>query len=134
MTTLAVIDAHALLWIVLDQRRRLGRNALRLLERVEQGHASLQVPTVALMEISEAAWKGRVTLEGGFDTWLDRTLSTGNYHVADLTLAIIRRADSLYAIPERGDRLIAATAAEMDLPLITRDPEIASVAGVEVIW
>jgi predicted nucleic acid-binding protein len=37
-------------------------------------------------------------------------------------------------IPERGDRLIAATALELDYPLITRDPEIAAAAGLELIW
>jgi predicted nucleic acid-binding protein len=30
--------------------------------------------------------------------------------------------------------LIAATAAVLDMPLITRDPEIAEVAGVELLW
>lgn len=42
--------------------------------------------------------------------------------------------EALYAIPGRGDRLIAATAAELDGPLITRDPEIARVAAVDLIW
>jgi predicted nucleic acid-binding protein len=46
----------------------------------------------------------------------------------------VLRAQALYSIPERGDRLIAATAAHMDLPLITRDPEIARAAGVELHW
>ena len=49
-------------------------------------------------------------------------------------IAIVLRAHTLYAIPERGDRLIAATAAELDCPLITRDPEIARAAGVDLIW
>lgn len=30
--------------------------------------------------------------------------------------------------------MIPATAAELDLPLITRDPEIAAAAGVDVLW
>jgi predicted nucleic acid-binding protein len=47
---------------------------------------------------------------------------------------IVLRSQSLYSIPGRGDRLIAATAAHMDLPLITRDPEIAPAAGVELLW
>ena len=50
------------------------------------------------------------------------------------TTRIVRRAQLLYEIPERGDRLIAATAAELDLPLITRDNTIADAAGVDVIW
>lgn len=51
----------------------------------------------------------------------------------DLTAAIVLRAEALYDIRERGDRLIAATAAVLDVPLITRDPEIGR-AGVEVVW
>src|SRR6202035_2465704 len=42
------------------------------------------------------------------------------------------RRQRLYAIAERGDRLIAATAAVFDLPLITRDPDIAAAAWILV--
>ena len=42
-------------------------------------------------------------------------------------------AHELLAIPERADRLIAATARSLGLPLITRDQTIAA-AGVEVVW
>jgi predicted nucleic acid-binding protein len=40
----------------------------------------------------------------------------------------------LFEIPERGDRLIAATAAAHGLPLMTRDETIATCADVECIW
>lgn len=29
---------------------------------------------------------------------------------------------------------LAATASELGVPLITRDPEIANAAGVEILW
>jgi len=51
-----------------------------------------------------------------------------------LTAEIVYLAQRLYAILERGDRLIAATALALDLPLITRDPQIAAAAGVECLW
>ena len=60
--------------------------------------------------------------------------ASGNYHEAQLTAEIVYAAQRLYSIPERGDRLIAATAIVLDLPLITRDPEIQRAAGVECIW
>jgi predicted nucleic acid-binding protein len=41
----------------------------------------------------------------------------------------VARAHELFGIAERGDRLIAATAAVLDYPLITRDPEI--IAAIE---
>ncbi len=133
MIPLAVIDTHALVW-ALWQRKRLGRAALRLIDRVERGQASLYVPALALVEIGEAVQRGRLELDGGFDGWVSGLLSTGRYLIADLTAPIVRRAQTLYAIPERGDRLIAATAAELGVPLITRDPEIAASAGVELVW
>ncbi len=51
-----------------------------------------------------------------------------------VSLDVVLKAEELYAIQERGDRLIAATAAVLDLPLVTRDPRIADAAGVEVVW
>lgn len=134
MTSLAVVDTHALLWAATGQKKRVGRRALRLFERADRGEASLWVPTTVLVEVGEAVRKGVVRFEGGFDAWVEAMLSTGRYLAADLTVAIVRRAQELYSIPERGDRLIAATAAVMDLPLVTRDPKIAEAAGVDVIW
>jgi hypothetical protein len=46
----------------------------------------------------------------------------------------VRTAHNLFAIPERGDRLIAATAVALDVPLITRDPEMAACANVALLW
>jgi predicted nucleic acid-binding protein len=44
------------------------------------------------------------------------------------------RAQSLFAVRERGDRLMAATALTLDCPVITRDSAIARVPGLDVIW
>lgn len=134
MTSLAVIDTHALLWALTGQRRRLGRAARALIERADRGTAALYVPTIVLVEIGEAEGRGVIRLRGGFDAWLEGLLSSGRYHAADLTPGIVRRAQGRYAIPERSDRLIAATAVELDLPLVTRAPEIGAAAGVEVVW
>ena len=134
MTPAAVLDTHALIWIG-EGQRRLGRAARRLVARVDAGLARLVVPTVAIVEVSEGLWRGRIKIEAGFNAWLDELIAANDrYEIVDLNVAIVRRASELFAIPERGDRLIAATARELDLPLITRDPAIAKVAGVDVLW
>lgn len=132
--SVAVTDTHALIWAATGDLRRLGRAARRFFEQVEADRAALYVPTITLVEIGEALQRGRIQLPIGFEIWTRGLISTGRYHVADLTLAIAHQAQGLFAIPERGDRLIAATAVELGCPLITRDPEIARVAGLEVIW
>lgn len=132
--SLAVIDTHALLWAVTGQKKRIGRAAVRLIERADRGEAALYVPTISLVEVCEAERRGAIRLHAGFEAWVEGLFATGRFHPADLTTAIVLRSRTLFGIPERSDRLIAATAAELELPLITRDPAIATVAGVETIW
>jgi predicted nucleic acid-binding protein len=69
-----------------------------------------------------------------FEEWARAAFASGKYYEAQLTAEIVYVAQRLYAIAERGDRLIAATAVVLDLPLITRDREIGKAAGVQCLW
>lgn len=133
---LAVTDTHSLIWAASGNVRRLGRAAKRIFERAGEGRCSIYVPTTVLVELGEACHRGRITISTAvpFEEWARAAFASGNYHEAALTAEIVYIAQRLYTIGERGDRLIAATAVALDLPLITRDPEIGKAAGVECLW
>jgi len=131
---LAVTDSHGLIWYATGRKRKLGSKARRLFERADSAGAAVYIPSIALVEIAEASYRGVVHLSSGFATWCARLLSSPHFIAVDLGVEIVVKAEELYAIRERGDRLIAATAAVLDLPLVTRDPEIAKAAGVELLW
>lgn len=134
MSPIAVVDTHALLWYAMGRGRKLGRRARQLLTRADEGHAAVYIPAIALVEVLEAAHRGTVVLTDGPEAWVSGLTASGGFRVAALTTEIVLRSATLYSIPERGDRLIAATAVELDLPLITRDPAIAAVASVRQVW
>jgi PIN domain nuclease of toxin-antitoxin system len=134
MTALAVVDAHALLWAATGKPRLLGRAARKFFEAVEEGRAAAYVPTMALVEIGEASARGSITLTGGFERWTRGLVSSGKYHPVDLTVPIVLRAQSLCMIPERRDRLVAATALELNVPVISKDAAIAAAPGIQVVW
>jgi PIN domain nuclease of toxin-antitoxin system len=130
----AVADTHSLLWAIGGKREKLGRRARAMFDRADAGAGSVYVPTITLVEVGEAVYAGRVSLSRPFDRWVEALRASGHYLVADLSADVVIRAHDLYAIPERGDRLIAATAAVLEVPLMTRDPVIAKAAVVERLW
>ncbi|MGH7576128.1 MAG: PIN domain-containing protein [Longimicrobiales bacterium] len=118
---IAVSDTHALIWWITDQRRRLGRKANEFFDRVDAGLSVVCVPSISLVELDEAVADGDVTLPEPFPTFVLRLTATpSRYAIIDLTPEIVLRAHELLRIPERGDRLIAATASVLDYPLISR--------------
>lgn len=134
-TALAVTDTHSLLWWGdSGKHRKLGRRARAHFERADQEQAAIYVPTLVIAEISELVHIGRVELALPFGAWLDALERSTSYLIADLTADVVRRANDLFAITERGDRLIAATARSLDVPIMTRDENISSTAGIERLW
>jgi PIN domain nuclease of toxin-antitoxin system len=131
---LAVTDTHALIWAIDGNRKRLGKHARKMFDNADEAKCAIYIPALALAELGEACHKDRVTLALPFEEWARAAFGSGKYHEAALTAEIVYLAQRLYAILERDDRLIAATAVALDLPLITRDPQIAAAAGVECLW
>ena len=130
----AVADTHALLWALTGQTRKLGASARGHFARAERREAVVYVPTFVLIEIGELVERGRVTLPLPFDAWVNALDRSGSVIVHDLTLEVVFHANNLFAIPERCDRLIAASAVALGCPLITRDQAIAACAAVQQLW
>jgi PIN domain nuclease of toxin-antitoxin system len=132
---IAVIDTHALIWWLTGTMRRMGRRARAFVDLVDDGRAVACIPTVSLVELSEAIQSGGVSLGLPFRELVERLEAVpSRYIIVPLSPAIVSRAHDLFEIPERGDRLIAATACELGLPIVTRDPEIATAARLQIVW
>jgi PIN domain nuclease of toxin-antitoxin system len=128
---LYVTDTHALIWHAAGRARKLGRRARAAYAAAEEGRAAIYVPAVALVELLGRIRSGVLRPAMPVSDWLDALFGAGPYLFAPLTLEVIEAGETLHRIPERGDRLIVATALALGCPLITRD---SAIEGVEVIW
>ena len=129
-----VLDTHALIWALLD-RSRLSPAALAALETANRANSQVYVPTICLVEITYLLEKGRLPAE--VKARLMDVLDNPNSNLK--TAALDREvADHIgqiprNVVPDMPDRIIAATAVHLGLPLISRDQKIRT-ADLTTIW
>jgi PIN domain nuclease of toxin-antitoxin system len=130
----ATTDTHGLIWY-LQNDPRLGPNATQIFDECDQGMIVIYIPTICLVEIVYLQEKGRIPTN--LRTLLSSRLQAGTTgltlvpltaEVAD-AVARIPRAE----VPDMPDRIIAATALHLGLPLISRDRKI-QLSSVPTIW
>jgi len=129
-----VLDTHAVVWHLLDSPR-LSPKVLSLVEQAVRDGDPLYVSTISLLETVYLVEKRRLPEEA-----LDRLIQTLSRPDSDIVSVSFSMAIALAArqipreqVPDMPDRIVAATALHLGVPLITRDSTIQK-AGIETIW
>jgi PIN domain nuclease of toxin-antitoxin system len=129
-----VVDTHALVWYLLDSPR-LSATARGRIDRALEAGEFLYVPAICLVELTYLVEKGRLPA-------IARTRLTDLMDDSEsgLVLAPLDRgtADAVAridrdSVPDMPDRIIAATALNLHLPLVTRDRKIRA-ADLDTVW
>ena len=126
-----VVDTHALWWY-LRSPGRLTAAASAVFRLAETGNATIVVPAIAVAELYFLS----VKLSQPFNPseLLEALASVDGIELSDLGRAQLERLDQFPDIPEMHDRLIAAEAAALDAPVVTRDEVLSASPAVETIW
>lgn len=132
--TSVVADTHAVIWCLLDDPR-LSRAAGAALDGATTGDRKIYLPTMCIVEMTYLSEKGRIVEDAL--PMLERVLAAYDspFQVMELTLAVAKavRRIARKSVPDLPDRVIAATALALGLPLVTRDGKIRA-SGIETIW
>jgi predicted nucleic acid-binding protein len=96
----------------------------------DKGEATIIIPAVVLMEVMYLFEKNRIKI-GLLQT--EDLMESQNYQFEPLSIEILKTASEINDIAELHDRLIAATARHLDLPLITNDPVIMKSKFVQIL-
>ena len=130
-----VADTHSITWH-LARARRLSRRARKIFKSAEEGYVQVLIPSIVLVEAIFLMQRRRIAgaqVSKLFELSEDAEASIC---VVPLNMAVAQAVSDFgpVAIPDMPDRIIAATARALDVPLITVDPIITESELVEVIW
>jgi PIN domain nuclease of toxin-antitoxin system len=128
-----VLDTHATIWY-LEASPKLSATALTAIRAALSAGDPVYVSTVTIVELAYLVEKGRFPA-----TLLDQLLLELQRQNPELLVAPLdlRVAVQLRTVPstirDMPDRMIAATAVALGLPLATRDQQVCA-AGIPTIW
>ena len=133
--TAVVADTHTIIWYLRDAGR-LSENATIALDTAIQADSSIYVAAISLVEMTYLVERNRIPSEA-FDQLVD-TLNQPNSALEvvplDQAIALVLRNIDRATVPEMPDRIIAATASSLNLPLVTRDLRIQQLTTIQTIW
>lgn len=125
-----IVDTHAVIWYLLTSKK-LSKTA----EQVIDEAVTIGICSISLVEIIFLTEKGKIPqialqrLQAAFSD------PNCRWHVISLDAATALAITDIErdVIPEMPDRIIAATAKYLGVPLITRDTNIQA-SDVQTIW
>jgi PIN domain nuclease of toxin-antitoxin system len=129
-----VVDTHAAVWYLLNAQS-LSSNAQKAMDEAVQAGDPVYVSSISLVEVVYLVEKGKLPA-----VVLDRLTHAlsepdSGFVIAPVNLAVALAIlqISRETVPDMPDRIIAATAFHLSLPLVTRDSKIAK-TGITTIW
>jgi len=129
-----VADTHSAVWF-LSKDPQLSQPARQAMRDAVDAAEPIYVSAISLVELAYLVEKGRLPEQKIQDLLKEIRDPASNFELVPIDLAVtqtlrqIPRTD----VPDMPDRIIAATALHLSLPLVTRDNKIRA-ANLTTVW
>lgn len=130
-----VADTHTLIWYI-TKPNYLSTEAYAALENTSNEEYPIFLSSISMVEICYLTEKGRISpivLER-IKLAMSQKDSVIEVIPLDYKIALTIQQIDRTIVPEMPDRIIAATALYLGLPLVTKDHKIRDLSVIQTIW
>jgi PIN domain nuclease of toxin-antitoxin system len=133
--TAVVADTHAIVWHFASSKK-LSITASKALDQAIANRDAIYVSAITLVEITYLVEKNKLPNLALVELYQALDDPKSGIVIAPLDLYVAQAIDRIprTAVPEMGDRIIAATALRLEIPLVTCDSRIQSLTVIQTIW
>ena len=130
-----IADTHASIWY-LFAAPELSANAKNFMDSVAASGGFIFVPSISIVEIVYLTEKGKLLPPTLSRLIQAINLPNGSFSVLELTSEIAQNLQQIprSIVPDMPDRIIAATALHLSLPLVSKDAKIQKLNLINTIW
>ncbi len=126
-----VTDTQAIIHFM-ENRKSISTKINKIFEDADNGKAVIYIPAIVLTEILYLFEKKRI--QTSIFHFKGLFAKSSNYVEQELNINILEQAFEINDIPELHDRIIAATARYLGIPLLTNDPAIINSKYCQTIY
>jgi len=130
-----VIDTHTAIWYFANSPE-LSALATQAIDNAVAGGDSIILATISIVEIVYLIDKRKLVPQTLTRLIQNLKLPNNSFVSQDLTEDVAQTLQQIprSTVPDMPDRIIAATALHLNLPLVTKDRKIQAVQSIQIIW
>jgi PIN domain nuclease of toxin-antitoxin system len=127
-------DTHPLIWYATNKHSHLSAKVLTAFQKAEAAETVIYISAVTFWEIALLENLGKIKLKEKFEYWAKKLLAKNGFEIVPLEPSIISRSVGYNFNDDSFDKVIVASAVELEVPLITKDWAITESNLVEIYW
>ncbi len=134
MKNALIADTHSAIWF-LSKDKKLSQTARQAMRKATASGDPIYISAITLVEMAYLIEKNRLDEMHIKNLLREINSPSSNYELVSIDLAITQTLRKIPRddVPDMPDRIIAATALHLGLPLVTRDSKIRS-ANLTTVW
>jgi PIN domain nuclease of toxin-antitoxin system len=129
-----VIDTHSAIWY-LEKSASLSDSGFDAIDTAARTGGNICLASISLVEVTYLIEKSRIRKEALERLVQACTDSATGWILVPLDMDVVQSISKVARdlVPDMPDRIIAATALHLNLPLVTRDSKLRA-SGIRTIW